>query len=165
MRFSYYTALCEEAKRIEEILNVGTTKEIEKLKKLSDKWRDTIFEKLYTDFLPPIERRDLLAIVQNMGYIAYEVEQLAKIKGGRAESLILKEKLQKAIAVFIRETSALEGRCCNSQVLRNEVYALLTVWRDLVKSGGDRILCDGYEAVSDALLRYADTLEAVCVLV
>lgn len=161
MKFNYYTALLEEARRIEKDLGDFGDKE----KPLHDRWRDDIMDRLYTDFLPPIERRDLLSLVQNMGYIAYEVREVVRSKSiTSAEGLLLLEKLKKAMAVFVKETEQIRHRKCSATALRKAVYDVLSCWRECVSSGGDKALLDGIESASEALLKYADTLETVCML-
>ena len=164
LRFNYYTALLEEATRIEKDV-FGVRDEILAQKPLHDRWRDEIMDRLYTDFLPPIERRDLLTLVQNMGYVAYEVRECMLLKSiTSAEGEIMRQKLQNTIKVLRKETEALEQKKSAPKNLRDEVYSLLSLWRDSVKSGGNPTICDGFEAVADAILRYADALETVCVL-
>lgn len=164
MKFNYYTALLEEAARIENDV-FGKRDEILERKPLHDRWRDEIMDRLYTDFLPPIERRDLLTLVQNLGYVAYEVRECMLLKSiASAEGEIMRQKLQTAIEVLRKETEALEQKRCVPKRLRDEVYSLLSLWRDSVKSGGNPALCDGFEAVAEALFNYADTLETICIL-
>lgn len=165
MKFNYYTAILEEARRIDKDCNCISRDEILERKLVHDKWRDGVMDRLYTDFLPPIERRDLLTLVQNIGYIAYEVREVVTLKSiTSAEGVLLREKLQTAISFLAKETEALPKKRCNPKRLREAVYSMLSLWRDCVKSGGEPSLCDGIEAVSEALLKYADTLETICVL-
>lgn len=166
MKFNYYTSLNEQAERILAMCNATTNKEIQELKQQSLKWRELICDKLYTDFLPPIERRDLLYIVQQMGYIAYETAQVLSTKAcNSADGLLLKNGLQNCASVLCDETRGLEKRTCCATRLRRSVFTLLSIWRDCVIAGSDRFLCDGFEAVAEALLRYVDAIEAATIII
>ncbi len=166
MKFNYYTSLNEQAERIRAMCNAINNSELQELKQQSDKWRELLCDKLYTDFLPPIQRRELLGIVQQMGYVAYETAGVLSQKLiNTADGLLLKGGLQCSISVLCDETQGLQKRTCCATRLRRSVFSLLSTWRDCVLSGTDRLLCDGFEAAAEALLRYADAIEAATIIV
>lgn len=162
MKFSYYDALCEQAERIQKMSQEGA--DLFKLGQESRLWQEVLVDRLFTDFLPPIERRDLLSIVQSIGYIAYEMEQLMRCRRLNSPAgVLLMEKLKPCLAVLSEQTKLLQKRRSCATALRKQVYALLSVWRDCLKTNEEPLLLDGFEAVADTVLRYADLLEAVMV--
>ena len=166
MKFNYYTSLNEQTDCIRAMCDATNTSQLQELKQRSDKWRELICDKLYTDFLPPIQRRELLSIVQQMGYIAYETSNALSVKAiNSADGLLLKGGLTNCISVLCEETKGLQKRTCCATRLRRSVFTLLSTWRDCVISGSDRLLCDGFEAAAEAILRYADAIEAATIII
>ena len=166
MKFNYYNSLNEQAECIRAMCDATNSSKLQELKLQSDKWRELICDKLYTDFLPPIQRRELLGLVQQMGYIAYETSNALSLKTiNTADGLLLKKGLAYCISVLCDETKALQKRTCCATRLRRSVFTLLSTWRDCVIASSDRLLCDGFEAVAEALLRYADAIEAATIII
>lgn len=159
MKFDYYSALSTEALRIKDIFKSEKTQR-ETLKLESDKWREMIADRLGEDFLPPMDRRDLLSLIQNLSYISYEVKRLPGLgRFDSAEGLLLKNALNHCLEALIDETNKLKKRESCPLRLRRKAYGLLSVWHSSLVAHCDPLLCDGYEAAGDAILRYADALE------
>ncbi len=159
MKFDYYNELCAQSKRIERIMH-SDSEEGNSIKTEADKSRELMTDRLGDDFLPPLDRRDLMSLIQNLGYICYEVWQLPKRKTfNSAEGYLMKETLGECIKALIEETCNLKLKSSSPKKLRKNAYKLLSVWHESFASGCDTVLCEGYEAVGDAILHYADAIE------
>lgn len=159
MKIDYYCELMMQCKRIREILSADA-KDRARLKEESDKWRRFMSDKLGDDFLPPIDRRDLMAMIQNLGYISYEVWRLPELRFfDAAEGLLMKNELENCLETLSEELGALKAKRVCITKLRQAAYRLLSVWHSSYAAGCDSMLCDGYEATGDAILRLADSME------
>ncbi len=155
----YYQELMAQSERIKSMLTADNVGRAE-LKEQADKWRQLMADRLGEDFLPPIDRRDLMALIQNLGYISYEVWRLPGLEYfDSAEGTILKEALERSLAALSDELMGLKAKTSCTTRLRREAYKLLSVWHSTCVAGCDSMLCDGYEAAGDAILRFADSLE------
>ena len=158
MKFDYFNALVLQAERVQQML--ALPEKGDDLKRESDKWRVLITDRLGEDFLPPLDRRDLLSLIQNLGYISYEVKRLPRLKFfDSAEGVLLKEALQALLEALVEETRKLKAKQCKPTRLRQKAYRLLAIWHSSVVAGCNSLLCDGYCSAADAVLRYADALE------
>lgn len=159
MKFDYYCELEIQCERIRGILSADA-KERARLKDESDRWRRDMSDKLGDDFLPPIDRRDLMAMIQNLSYISYEVWRLPELRFfDAAEGLLLKTELKNCLKTLSEELTAFKAKSVCITKLRQAAYRLLSVWHSSYAAGCDSMLCDGYEAAGDAILRLADSME------
>lgn len=159
VKFDYYRELTAQSERIRGMLTANEESRAE-LKCEADKWRQRMADRLSEDFLPPIDRRDLMSLVQNLGYISYEVWRLPSLKCfDFAEGLLLKQALESCLEAINLEIKGLKSKNVCISRLRKTAYKLLSVWHSSCVSGCDGMLCDGYEAAGDAILRLADSLE------
>lgn len=159
MRIDYYGELTEQAERIELMLSADDGHR-STLREEGNRWRNFMAEKLGEDFLPPLDRRDLMALIQNLCYILYEVWRLPGLKlFSSAEGLLMKNELAKSLKIMNEEIRGLKNKTACAARLRQGAYRLLSVWHSSFVAGCDPLLCDGYEAAGDAILRLADSIE------
>ena len=151
MKIDYYGELSAQTERIKAMLTADSEGRL-KLKTEGDRWRQFMAEALGEDHLPPINRRDLMSIIQNLGYILYEVWLLPPGVGTQNE---LAESLQ----TLSEEIGGLKAKSFCASRLRGAAYRLFSVWRSSSQAGCDPMLCEGYESTGDAILRLADSLE------
>ena len=159
MKIDYFGEFSEQTERIELMLSADDVTRGE-LKEKGDKWRLLMADKLDSDLLPPLDRRDLMSIIQNLCYILYEVWRLPGMKFFHsAEGLLMKIELEQSLQMLKEEIKGLKSKTASVKRLRGGAYRLLSVWHSSFVAGCDRVLCDGYEAAGDAILRLADALE------
>ena len=168
MNFNYYRSLTEECARIETLcqgcLEHDPARSAE-LRLQSVRWREMMCLKLYNDPVPPIGRRDLFALTQNLGYVSYEVLRLCLPEGGlkNLQSAVF-SGLQKLLAVLTEETALFEtGRCCAERI-RREALGLFSKLQNPADQQADAPIMESVEAVADAVLRYADALETAAAM-
>jgi len=159
MRIDYYGEFSVQAERIEGMLTADKARR-SLLKEEGTRWRRNMADKLCDDLIPPMDRRDIMSIIQNLCYVFYEVWRLPELKlFSSAEGMIMKLELQKNLQILREEIKGLKSKTTSVERLRKRAYRLLAAWHSSYTSGCDHQLCDGYEAVGDAILRLADSLE------
>ncbi len=159
MKFDYYRELVAQGERIRDMLSADAPQRT-RLKEEADGWRRLMADRLGEDFLPPIDRRDLISMIQNLGYIAYEVWRLPTLRlFDSAEGLLMKKALENCLEALSKELEKLKTKTACTANLRQAAYKLLSVWHSSFAAGCDTMLCDGYEAAGDAILRLADSME------
>lgn len=168
MKLNYYHSLTEECVRIEALCRGCLEQDLARSAELrlqSVRWREMMCLKLYNDPVPPIGRRDLFALTQNLGYVSYEVSRLCLSEGDpdnlQGAALL---RLQKILAVLTEETALFEtGQCCAERI-RREVLGLFSKLQIPADLQADNPMIDGVEAAADAVLRYADALETAAAM-
>ena len=158
MKIDYYGELSAQTERIKAMLTADSEGRL-KLKAEGDKWRRYMTETLEEDHRPPINRRDLMSIIQNLGYILYEVWRLPLSQTLCAEGDGIQNELAESIQTLSEEIEGLKAKKISASRLRTAAYSLFSVWRNSSQAGYDPLLYEGYEATGDAMLRLADSLE------
>lgn len=168
MKLNYYHSLTEECARIEALCRACFEQDLARsaeLRAQSVRWREMMCLKLYNDPVPPIGRRDLFALTQNLGYVSYEVSCLCLPEDGtkNLQSATF-SKLQKILEVLREETALFEtGQCCAERI-RREVLGLFSKLQSTTGLQTDCPIFDSVEAAADAVLRYADALETAAAM-
>ena len=158
MKIDYFSLFLEEISRILSMLN-GT--QIEEIRSKTKLWRSKMVDSIYDDFLPPFDRRDMLAIVQNLSYLSYEVYAFIKISSG---DKTFKNELSNAIETLFLETEKLKHKKCNILRLKLKGDALLLLWLQAQNSNTKKEICDSIEAIADSYIKLCDALETAIIV-
>ena len=157
MKTDYYEGLSAQAGRIEELLRTEG-EEWKKMKSEGDAWRKYMTDALGEDILPPLNRRVLLSMIQNLGYVFYEVWRLQPSLCGKDD---IRKELSKSLEILKFEIYGLKTETFRVANLKAAAYRLFSLWRDFSRTSSGSQLWDGIEAVGDAILRMADSLETI----
>ena len=163
MPFNYYKSFSDQLERITKLYELCYNPNPtlgEELEKQSARWREMMCNVICCDDMPPKARRDLLALVQNLGYVAYETAQLYKaedITSPAVRELLL--PLERSITAIREETLLLDDGDCCAERIRRQAVSLISKWQELFHGGLSPAVSEGIEAVTECVLRYADVLE------
>lgn len=157
MKIDYYEELSEQAGRIEEMLT-SAGEDRKRLKAEGDAWRENMTDVLGEDLIPPFNRRVLMSMIQNLGYIFYEVWRLQPYLSGKDDT---QKELWQSLEILKLEIDGLKTENFRVTNLKAAAYRLFALWRNFSHTSCDSQLWDGIEAVGDAILRLADSLEAI----
>ena len=159
MKIDYFSLFLEEISRILSMLNGAQIDEVRNKTKL---WRNHLVDSIYDDFLPPFDRRDMLAIVQNLSYLSYEVYAFIKLSSGGAQNF--KNELSNAIEALFSETKKLKHKKCNILRLKLKGDALLLLWFQAQNSNTKKEICDSIESIADSYIKLCDALETAIIV-
>lgn len=157
MKIDYYEELSEQAVRIEEMLT-SAGEDRKRLKAEGDAWRENMTDVLGEDLIPPFNRRVLMSMIQNLGYIFYEVWRL---QPSLCDKNDIQKELSHSLEILRLEIDGLKTENFRVTNLKAAAYRLFALWRNFSHRSCDSQLWDGIEAVGDAILRLADSLEAI----
>ena len=160
MKFDYFMAFLEETDRIIDMLNGG---ELEDIRMKSKFWRRELVFKVYDDFLPPFDRRDMLGIVQNLSYVSYEIYNFINLNGIQKISPY-KPEIINAVSAVQGEIAKLKSKKCNILRLKGKAEKLLSVWVNAYKLGVKKEICDSLEAIADSFVKLCDAIETAVVV-
>ena len=157
MKIDYYEELSEQAGRIEVMLT-SAGEDRKRLKAEGDAWRENMTDVLGEDLIPPFNRRVLMSMIQNLGYIFYEVWRL---QPSLCDKNDIQKELWQSLEILKLEIDGLKTESFRVTNLKAVAYRLFALWRNFSHTSCDSQLWDGIEAVGDAILRLADSLEAI----
>lgn len=157
MKIDYYEELSEQAGRIEVMLT-SAGEDRKRLKAEGDAWRKNMTDVLGEDLIPPLNRRVLMSMIQNLGYIFYEVWRL---QPSLCDKNDIQKELWQSLEILKLEIDGLKTENFRVTNLKAVAYRLFALWQNFSHRSCDSQLWDGIEAVGDAILRLADSLEAI----
>lgn len=160
MKNNYFSAFLYESERILLMLRGA---DIEDIRIKSKFWRFQLVDKIYEDFLPPFDRRDMLAIVQNLSYLSFEVYNFIKLNGIKNTAPYNPEIIG-AVTALHDELAKLDTKKCNILRLKGKAEKLLSVWYGAYKSGVKKEICDSLDAIADSYLKFCDALETAVII-
>ena len=157
LKTDYYEELSAQAGRIKEMLG-SEGEDRKRLKSEGDDWRRSVTDALAEDLLPPFNRRVLMSMIQNLGYIFYEVWRLQPYLSGKDD---VSNELAESLEFLKSEIDGFKTETFRGTNLKAAAYRLFALWRNFSYGSWDWQLWDGIEAVGDAILRLADSLDAI----
>ena len=160
MKLDYFNLFLEETERISLMLKGGDLEDIREKCKF---WRYWLVDRIYEDFLPPFDRRDMLAIVQNLSYLSFEVYNFLKICGIKNTALYNTEIIS-AVDRLHTELAKLKHKKCNLLRIKGKAEKLVSVWHKVYTSNVKKEICDGLDAIAESYIRVCDALETAIVM-
>ena len=160
MKYDYFSSFLFESERILLMLRGA---DLEDTRMKSKFWRYQLVDKIYEDFLPPFDRRDMLALVQNLSYLSFEVYNFLKINGIKNTAPYNPEIIG-AVTALKMELEKLKHKNCNILRLKGKADKLLSLWYNAFVGNAKKEICDSLDAIAESFLKFCDALETAIIV-